>query len=473
MPAIAFPPSTAPSINPTENGGRLINAYAEKAPEGSRGPYLFRRAPGLEEAFEVGSSDHRGAITIGSVLYVLNGDTITSVTKSGSTYSTGSVTGTVTGSGRVIMARNMRSPDAQVMIVHDSGISLLEAGAVADFSDPDLPGVNSVTFQDGYFFFTTGDGRCFASGINDTTINELDYVTAESSVDGLVRGIAFGRELLLMGETTTEFWGNTGNAEGFPFSRGPVISVGLFGRFAVTGHEYGFPAPLAWVGNDKRIYRLNGYAPEPISTPHIDRLLAELDDGEAIEANCFVSAGHACYVFSGPTWTLVYDTSTGTWHERKSYGADRWRTHLTINAFNEWLALDRTGSAVLRMNDRARKEGTQPLVFEVWSSQAHRFPGRAFVKRGSFDFVTGVGKDRGISPIETEPRVSIAWSDDGGRSFGNDLVRSLGTQGEIVPIDVFRCGLTGRHGRQWRLKVSDPVEVSLLGGAMDIEERLA
>ena len=31
MPPIIFPTTTAPSINPAENGGRLINAYAEKA----------------------------------------------------------------------------------------------------------------------------------------------------------------------------------------------------------------------------------------------------------------------------------------------------------------------------------------------------------------------------------------------------------------------------------------------------------
>jgi len=87
--------------------------------------------------------------------------------------------------------------------------------------------------------------------------------------------------------------------------------------------------------------------------------------------------------------------------------------------------------------------------------------------------MTGVGIDTGIEPIETDPKVEISWSDDGGRTWGAPVQRRLGSQGEKLPIDVFRCGLAGRLGRQWRLAVSDPVEVSLIGGAMDVEGRAA
>jgi len=87
--------------------------------------------------------------------------------------------------------------------------------------------------------------------------------------------------------------------------------------------------------------------------------------------------------------------------------------------------------------------------------------------------VTGVGNDRGISPIETDPVVMISWSDDGGRTFGNPVRRRLGSQGETTPININGAGLTKQFGRQWRLQVADPVEVSLLGGAMDLEARAA
>jgi len=470
---IPFPTSTAPSLNPTENGGRLINCYAEKAPAGSRSKVLYRRAPGLRPYFSVGSDLYRGSLLVGSILYIVNGATAYTAALTGGTIVTTALAGTVPGIGPVLMAHNTRIPTNQILLVHSDGVATIEGNTVSEFSDPDLPAVSSLTYLDGFFVLTSADGRAYASGVNDTTFATFDYATAEAAPDGLVRAVAFGRDLLLMGETTVELWSNTGNPEAFPFTRGPVIPVGLKGPYAVGGFEYGFPQPLCWVGSDNRVYRLVGYSPEPISTPQLERMIEAVADPLAIEGSVYVTAGHACFVLTSPSWTWVYDFITGEWHERQSYGASRWRAHGGVYAFGAWLTFDRVSNTVFQVHDRERRENGQPLVMELRSNQVHRLPGRFVVNRASFDFVTGVGRDQGQAPIETDPKVSISWSDDGGRIFGNALLRRLGSQGEIVPIDIFRCGLTGRNGRQWRLQISDPVEVVFLGGAMDIEERTA
>lgn len=470
MPEIIFPPSTAPSRNPTENGGRVINGFAERAPMGSRSEYLFRRGPGLNPAFIAGEAEPRGAILVGTVLYVVNGEHVYSITKAGTEYTVTQLSGTIGGQGPVFAAHNMRSPTPQTLFVHSDGMAQIDGSSVAPFSDADLPAVNAITFMDGYFFVTSADGRVFSSDLNDDEFNGLNFVRAEASTDGLVRPVAFGRDLLLMGETTTEFWGNTGNPTGFPFSRGPVISIGLYGPYAVAGAEPGFPAPLMWVGSDRAVYRLDGYTPNRVSTPHIDRLL-ETAGRTDLFASVYVADGHACWVLSSSDWTLVYDMGTGEWHERQSYLSHNWRAVFGVRAFDEWLTFDRTSGQVFRIDPTFRREGTQPLVFELRSSQLHRFPGRVGVPRASFDFVTGVGNDTGIFPIETNPRVAISWSDDGGRTFGNPLLRELGTQGETRRVDVHRTGLTSRNGRQWRLQVSDPVECVFIGGSMEVEER--
>ncbi len=468
---IVFPTSTAPSVNPTENGGRVINAFAEPAPIGSRSKTIWRRAPGLASAFTAGLDTIRGALLVGSVLYIVNGEKAYSVTKAGITYTVLELGGTVSGEGPVIMAHNMKAPNADILIVTSGGYDEIASGAVAPFVDADLPAGNSVTFMDGYFFVTTADGRCFASGLNDTTFDENDYVTAEASPDGLVRAIRSGRDLLLMGQDSTEFYGNAGNETGFPFSRGPVLSIGLLSTYAVAGFEPGFPAGIAFVGSDRAIYSLSGYSTTRISTPHIDRMLSALSDVTQLRASVFVTAGHPFWVLKSPDWTLVYDFSTGYWHERATIGRVTWRSVFGVNAFGEWLTFDDASNAVYRVQDRYPREAGQPLVWEVRSTQMHSFPQRAWVHRASFDMVTGIGSDQGIAPIETAPRVSISWSDDGGRTFGNALLRDLGTQGEIVPIDIRRTGITSRTGRQWRLQCSDPVDVSLMGGSMFGEER--
>lgn len=468
---VTFPTSTAPGVNLTESGGRLINAYAEPTAPGSRNPWRWTRVAGLRFAQTVGTGEFRGAIIVGSLLYVVNGNKVYTVTKGGSIYTVTALPGTIGGDGAVIMARNMRAP-VQILITHSDGMSKVESGTVSDFSDPDLPAASSVDFMDGYFFVSIGDGRVFASGINDVTFNSLDYATAESSPDGLVRAVAFGRDLLLMGTVTTEFWGNTGNATGFPFSRGPVIPIGLKAPQAVAGMGYGFPKPLMWVGNDNVVYRLNGYSPERVSPPVLERLIESVTNPDDLEAIAFVSAGRGFWVLSGPSWTWVFDMDANNWHERQSYGSDRWRAHYAANAFGEWVTFDRDTAKMFAIDRNYRYEDDQPLVWEVRSTQDHRFPGGIVVNRFSANFETGVGNDTGISPIETNPRISVSWSNDGGRTFGNALLRDLGTQGEQRNIDIWRCGKTGPNGRQWRVQCSDPVEVSLIGAAMDVEARL-
>lgn len=465
---INFPASTAPGVNSTENGGRLINAFAEPLSQGARNAMRWIRAAGLRPTTLVGSAEFRGALTVGTVLYVINGEKAYTVTKAGTSYSATELTGTVGGSGPVFMARNMRAT-VQILIVHSDGMSKIEGSDVDDFSDPDLPAINSIDFMDGYFLATSGDGRAFASGINDVTFNSLDYATAESSPDGLVRGISFGRDYLMMGSATVEFWGNTGNATGFPFSRGPVIPVGLKVATAVAGFETGFPDPVMWVAGDNTVRRLNGYTPEIVSPPDLDRLI-ELA-GTNLEASVYNAAGRSWWVLSGPTWTWAMDMRSGAWHERQSYGSSRWRAHYGAGAFGEWLTFDRDSPKMFAVDANFRREDTDPLIWEVRSTQDHRFPGRLLVNRASFNFVTGVGRDTGIDPIETNPRVSISWSNDGGRTFGNELLRELGTQGEQRSIDIWRCGLAGPNGRQWRLRCADPVEVSLIGAAQDFEGR--
>lgn len=463
MPQIIFPTSTGPSQNPAENGGRLINCYAEAAPEGSRSKIIYRRAPGMDSAFTVGAATHRGALLVGSILYIANGDKIYSVVKAGAVYTVEALSGTLGGTGQVFMAHNMRATN-QILITHSAGMSQIIGTTVSSFSDADLPSSLMIAYQDGYFFLPTAAGRISASDLNDDEFNSNSFVTAESSPDGMVRTVPFRRDMLFMGTQSTEVWTNQG-ATPFPYGRVTVLPVGLYGINAVSGFEPGFPGPLVFVGNDGVVYRMEGYGLTRISGSYLERLIAAVFDRSTLWMNSFIAAGHHFVELSSPDWTWVFDLSTGNWHERESYEMARWRSGFTINAFNEWLAFDRATNEVYRINDRNPREGANPLVWELRSVQQHSFPARTWVQRLALDFITGVGIDRGIDPIETNPRISVSWSNDGGRTFGNPLLRNLGTQGELRTIDVFNTGRTKREGRQYKLQCSDPVELSFLGGS--------
>lgn len=472
MPEIVFPPSTAPGINPTENGGRLINAYAEKAAPGSRGKIIIRRCPGLRPVFQAGADTFRGAILVDTQLYVANGDTVSLITKADGVYSISELSGTLPGTGPVFMARNMNATP-QILIVHSDGMSQIGSGAVSDFTDADLPSPNSISFMDSYFLPTIENGYVYASGVNDITFSAVDKSRAESSPDGLLRSVPSGRDQLLMGTTSIEVWSDTANATGYPFSRSTVIRIGLWGRYAVAGYEEGFTDNVMFVANDNTVRRMVGYDAVPISTPDLEALIAAIEDHDTIEASVYVDRGRAIFVLSSPDWTWEYSTRTGSWNERKSLGQSRWRAHGGILAFNEWLVFDTATTDVYRIDPTYPRENADQLVADMRSVQAHRFPGRAWIKRASFDMKTGVGIDAGVFPIESNPQVQISWSIDGGITFGDPIFRDLGTQGEIRQIDVRNCGLTKGLGIQFRLVVADPVDVALYGGADDIEERAA
>lgn len=463
-----------------EGGGRLINMVVEKAPAGARGKFIWRRAPGLVAATATATT-HRGSILVGSVLYEVAGTKAYTITKnSAGVYTVVELTGDpIGGTGPVFIDRNMNA-SPQILIRHSDGYSQINTslGTVADFSDPDLPAGASLNFCGGYFFVVVGDGRCFASGLNAVTFNANDMATAEQSPDGLVRGVRYGRYQLLMGTKTIEFWSNAGNPAGFPFTFATVIPIGLLTAHAVAGFELGFTRGLIFVASDRTVQVLaGGTAAEKISTPDLDRKLEEVADVTDLEMAVFVAAGHSYAVLTcdtgspGSSWSWVYsypdNTAPGGWQERRSYGAATWRGRLCVNAFDEWLAFDRTSSALLRIDARAQKEATSPLVWEIWSTLIHAAPTPIEFNRVFFDFMTGVGRDAGINPIETDPRVLVSCTDDGGLTRSNEREGLLGTQGEATTVEFYLEGQSGDIGRQYIIRMSDPVETSLMGGAFD------
>jgi hypothetical protein len=472
VPEIVFNPSTSPGINPTESGGRLINAYAEKANDGARSTILIRRAPGLYPAFQAGAGTYRGAVEVNGQLYIANGAAVYLVTKDAVTgvYTVTAQSGTLPGTGPVFMAANMAgTPD--ILILHSDGMSQISSSTVSDFSDPDLPSGNSLSFLDGYFFVTTLNGYSFASGINATTFASTDETRAEAYADGLLRAVASGLDQLLMGTTSIEVWSNTGNATGYPFSRSTVKKIGLWGPYAVAGYEDGFTGNVMFVASDNTVREMVGYEPQVISKPDLEALIAAETDRTAIEASVYVHRGRAVFVLSSPTWTWEY--CNGEWNERQSLGKTRWRAHGGISAFDEWLVFDTVTNDVYRIDPTYKRENADQLVWEVRSIQAHRFPGRVYVERADFDMMTGVGIANGIDPIETDPKVQISWSIDGGKTFGNPLFRTLGPEGRKVPITVRPRQTTKELGIQFRLVVADPVDVVLFGGADEIAQLAA
>lgn len=474
---IPFPLSSSPGASSQESAGRLINAFAEPlgkdvgAKKGFAPPVVvWRKSPGLSLQNASTQSGFRGGLLVGSALY-------TAWSGKAATYTSAGVeavlTGTLSGTEKVFWARNNKSPTPDVVCVAPgTGAFSVSSSAVIAFADPDIGAPNSVGFMDGFFIFTYGDATIQASGLNDVTISTLDKTKEQAKTGGLTRGLAFNGLYYVWGPNFGAAYANTAQPTGFPFTRSYVIQRGLLSPYGVAGHEDGFASALIWVADDNSVVQANG-TPNPlkISPPDLDRLIAAVSDKTTLEASVYISGGHPKWVLKCASFCWEFDLGSQKWNERRSYQATTWRAISGISAFGKWITGDANGNRLLYINKDAYDENGSPLPFQIESGPVANFPNRTRVARADFNFVVGVGIATGQDPIATDPSVGISWSDDGGITWSKEFVRKLGRQSTPQRITILRTGMSGVQGRRWRLSVSDPVYVALLGATQDVNLR--
>lgn len=467
MPPIEFPSGTAPGARPQEGAGRLVNAYAE--PLGADSGIVIRRAPGIRRWGQSSQQEgYRGSILVATDLFTAFRDRLVIF----NSYGEDRQAGPLIGSGKVFFARNNHIPPQVVAVTEVGAYAFVhETGVFGDYPDPDLPAVTGVTFLDGYFFFWTPDGRMLASAVNGQAINATNIATLESSPDGCKRLVPWEGQLIGFGDVSAEVWsGSPPNLTGFPFNRVAVIGRGLISPWAVTGFEEGFKKGLFWVGDDNGVHMLAGYEAQRVSTDDLDRLIEAIADKSTIEMFCYIAGGHSCVVVKSPDWCWVFDLGTQKWHERQSYLQPTWRVRgNSIFAFGLWIVGD-DGPRLYAIEHGLYREAEDPLVFMSESKGSRAFPRPVRVDAAHFGLEPGVSDESNDDRDAVQrARADISWSDDGGMTWSHPVERELGRQGRYNQrLSVFRTGTAGYWGRRWKVEVSDPVYVGLLGGTMDV-----
>ena len=265
-----------------------------------------------------------------------------------------------------------------------------------------LPQPNSVSFQDGYFFFTIGNGQVYASAaINLLTQNALTFVTIQAKADvTLLRGIAYAGVMLFFTTGSCEVWQDAANpAPAFPYSRVVVLEKGLIQSAAIAGFETGF-SELMWVAQDFGVYWMTAagglQSPVKVSPPDLDRLIeAQVRAGMTLEAGCYAFGGKKFWHLSSPAWTWEFNIVSQKWNERQSllggvYG--RWRGTSGHPAFGKWLIGDEQSGNLLWIDVANYTENGAPQLFRIESGPVRNFPSQIRIARADFDFDMGVGQ---------------------------------------------------------------------------------
>lgn len=478
--AIPFPLSTAPGASPQESAGRLINCYAEPLEPTGPAKQVWRRSPGLTSFATTGQTGYRGALLMPGALYVAELNELISVASNG----TVSTIGSLAGSLPVTMARNNLNPTPQLAIVTENGAFYSSGGsAPIAWPDADLPVPNSVCFQDGYFFWTIGDGRAFASAINGSSVNSLAFVTIQSRAsDALLRGVAYKGVVLFFKTSSCEAWYDTANPDPtFPYSRLQVIDRGLLAANAIAGYQDGF-GQLLWVADDGGVYRFTdstSFGLQKVSSPDLDRAIAAVSDPTTLRAGCYVNAGRSVWYLSSPTWTWEFNLNTEKWSERQSYQAGNntsgafslWRGQGGTFAFGKWILGDLQTGNLGYIDPSNQTEFSQPIRMRIESGEVQNFPNRQRVGRADFNWVTGVGIASG-SASQQAPKVQISWNDDGGAGWSYPVLRTLGAQAQAGQrVTVLNAGTSGPRGRRWRMDVTDPVYAAFVNATQSSDPR--
>tara|TARA_R110000868_G_scaffold38676_2_gene135240 strand:+ start:3252 stop:4781 length:1530 start_codon:yes stop_codon:yes gene_type:complete len=494
----------ARSVNAADS--RMVNLFPEVVPEGGKQAAFLNRAPGLRRLATIGTGPIRGLwapqIT-GSDGYVVSGQGMYKI----DTSYNATFLGTIDGSGPVSIADN----GTQIFIAANPNgyIYNMSTGAFAPIGDPDFPGASTVGYLDGYFVFNEPDSqRIWVTSLLDgTSVDPLDFASAEGAPDQLISVNIDHREAWLFGTGTTEVWYNAGTAD-FPLQRiqGAFNELGCAAVYSVAKLDN----TLFWLGSDARgrgiVYQANGYRGERISTHAVEFAIQNYSTISDAVAYSYQQEGHKFYVLSFPTAnaTWVYDTITGAWHERAGLTNGvftRHRANCQMNFNNQTIVGDYEDGRIYAFDldvyaddDRVQK----------WLRSWRALPtGQNNLRRTAhhtlqLDCQSGVGTganidadfalddELGIEFITEDdatllldetliagpyPQAILRWSDDAGHTWSREHWTSLGAIGRYGQRVFWRrLGMTLKlRDRVYEVSGTDPTKIVIMGAELILD----
>lgn len=330
---VPFAMQAGQSVSPQNSREKLVNMYAEMEVAGRK--RLLRRqraglrailaAPGEKRAIERYQGNHYAVIDAQFVRF--DG---TSMTALGALSSS-------TGRCSIIFDDNGKAMISDGLLAYGwNGTS------VAPIDIPDGKPAGTLAYQGGFGIVNIpGTGQFYVTAVNDfTTIDALDFATAESYPDPILRVYVDHNQLLLCGEESIEVWQLNGGTD-FPFA--PFVNAqierGIVGPYAICSEDN----TVYFVGDDKVVYRLNGYTPTRVSTGPIERAILNVSDSAAADCDVFTytSGGQKFITIRFPgELTVQYNLATGLWNYVDTFGYDDWHVLSSAGHHSDYLLTD-------------------------------------------------------------------------------------------------------------------------------------
>jgi hypothetical protein len=445
VPYAVFARQSAGGAAPEASQERLLNWFAEPFPTGGTAPLTLLPSAGLSPWVTGATGPVRALYAQGGIIYAAAGGVLYQIT-AGVAVNLGAITDsaqtTITGNGFDVAV----AAGGTYYVWNGTTLTTPTTGAFDD--------VGSVAGTSAYVVLFEQSGQRFSvTALNDaSTVDALDFASAEVRPDGIVRGIVDHGDLWIFGTRTTEIWANTGDAT-FPFARysGGAFERGLAWGNAVVSADNG----VWWVADDRVVYRGSaGGQPQRVSTSRVEAVLAQISDGQDVRMLTFDDRGHkmvAVVLPDRPAW--VYDLSTGVWHERSSGIGEA-----------PWIATDALtseGVQILGGTDGAihliggLTDGGLAIQREAISAPLDNGGERLRLAKVKLHF------GQGRTDIGRRPVAMVAFSRDG-QTWDDEREIPLGLLGEYG----WKSWINGA-GRAYqfsmRVRITDPIDAPFLG----------
>lgn len=415
--------------------------------------------PGLKYKGTASGAD-RGLFEQNGVLYKVTGQTLYSVVENG----THTSLATIPGADRCVFAA---LGDFVIIVTGGvvytwDGVSLL-TGTGTDFETPNsVCSLNSQAIYD-------GDGARFSvSNVSEPlTINGLNYGTAESSPDDILRVYEMSQIILLFGLKTIEPWWNTGDGNP-PFDRVEtgIVQTGLGALHSTANND----TVLYFYGNDDQVYVLQGYNAAAISPETLAREFAGYVTASDAIGWCMTLQGKNFYVLTFPTAnkTWCYQEG-GEWFELSSGNeGGRWIANSYAYCYRKHWITDYRNGNLYELDDLTYTENGDTIIRTRDTAPLHagllkpEWTGKRLeMNRLELMVETGIGST-------TEPEIVVQFSDDGGRTWSTQLTGTLGVAGEYMwKVEWFALG--SFDTRLIRLQASGAFPYQIYSAVADVE----
>lgn len=399
---------------PQNSAESLTNMFSEITVTGSRANIIRRQRAGLRAIYaqtgekrciERNNSIHYAII--GNTFYSFNGVTLTSRGTLG------------TSTGRCTMIFN----DNDEVMISDGALLYWWNGvtlALVTNTSAFIPG--NLSYLNGYGIVNSvGTDQFFITGANDfSTIDPLDFATAESNPDALQTTFTDHNEIWLVGTQTIEIWQDTGGSD-FPFQAITTAKI-----------ERGSPAPYSVAADDNTVimlcddlivYRFEGYRPSRISTHAVEYLIRNCTamGRAAAYALIYTHQGHKFYTLTIPgELTVQYNFATQRWNQATTYAYSAWNVIGSNGHYADYVLTD-AGIASIDPDIYQDEGGVLPR-------KAVSAPGWADGRKITMPMFYA-DCEVGRADVSVTPTIDLRVALEG-ETFGNYRTRSLGNTGQ-------------------------------------------